>query len=138
MITIKYEGDSIDKLFSRVDTTVQRLNRHVNTIVKESSIPIKEEIERTIPVSEIMKHPNEGHAKNDVVVSNVRTSDNGYTKSVDVGFNKTEWRMWFLEFGTVKGIVGRHYVEKAMISQQHKVLEIQAKRLQEVLLSRGL
>lgn len=137
MITVKFEGDSIDTLFSKLDTTVQRVNRSVNKIVKESATPVQAEIERTIPKSEFMKHPEEGHAKDDVRVSNVRTSDNGYTKYVDVGFSKTEWRMWFLEFGTIH-IQGRHYVEKAMVSQKMKVLEIQAKRLKEVVISRGV
>lgn len=138
MFTIEYEGDTIDQLFSRLDTTIQRVNRSVNAIVKESAEPIREELNRTVPLGSPMKHPEEGHARDDVKISNVRTSDNGYTKSVDVGFSKTEWRMWFLEFGTSKGVPAMHYLEKAMISKKQKVLEIQAKRLKEVINARGL
>lgn len=137
MITMKFDGDSIDRLFSRLDTTIQRVNRSVNKVVKESAEPIKEELERTIPKNLTMKHPEEGHAKDDVRISNVRTSDTGYTKYVEVGFNKTEWRMWFLEFGTVH-IAPRHYVEKAMLSQRAKVLDIQVKKMKEIISSRGL
>ena len=141
-MSFTFEFAGIDELYSRLDTTVQRISRETNKIVKDSAEPIREEIKRTVPILQPEpKHPDEGHAVDDVQISRVRTK--GYIKTVDVGFKKTEWRMWFLEYGTHHPdgsirITPRHYVEKALISQKGQVLSIQAKRLKEVVDRRGL
>lgn len=133
----KIDVTGIDEMFSALDTTVQRVNRGVNKILKESAEPIKRRIEETVPVSNPKKHEDEGHAVNDVRITSVKSSQNGYVKTVEVGFRVTEWRMWFLEFGTVH-IQPRHYVERAMLQSRQKVLTIQKARLKALLKQRGV
>ncbi|MBF0780511.1 MULTISPECIES: HK97-gp10 family putative phage morphogenesis protein [unclassified Granulicatella] len=133
--TIDISG--IDEMFSVLDTTVNRINRSVNDILKESAEPIKKRIEETVPVSKPMKHSDEGHAVKDVHITNVKSSQHGYVKYVDVGFRVTEWRMWFLEFGTIH-IQPRHYVERAGLHSRQKVLSIQKRKLKALLKQRGV
>lgn len=134
-ITIEFEG--VDQLMAQIDLTVDRVNREVHKIVKDSAAPIKSHLQHNIPVGSPMKHADEGHARDDVRISKVKTVDT--RKSVDIGFKKTEWRMWFLEFGTYGGrrIKARHYVEKSLIENSKKVISIQSKRLKEVIEKRG-
>lgn len=136
-MNIHTDIEGLDELWTAVDFTVNRINREANKIIKESAEPVAEEIRRTVPRSSPTKHPEEGHASDDVRISNVRTTNGGLEKYADVGFKVTEWRMWFLEFGTVH-IAPRHYVEHAGLSQRNAVLSIQKQRLRELLSRRGV
>lgn len=134
---LEVEVSGIDELFTALDTTIQRVNRGVNKVLKESATPIKERLEETVPVLPSPKHPLEGHARDDIRVTNVKTTNGGLDKHVDVGFNKTEWRMWFLEFGTIN-IAPRFYVQKAMTFSRGEVFKRQKEGLMKLIHQRGL
>lgn len=136
-MVLNLEMTGIDEMFTALDTTVQRVNRGVNELLKKSAEPVREEMKKTIPISSEMKHPDEGHAVDDIRITNVKSSQGGFDKKVDVGFKVTEWRMWFLEFGTIY-IAPRHYVEKAGLAARKKVLAIQIKELRALLKQRGV
>lgn len=138
-VDVNVELLGVDELISKLDLTVQRVNRNVNRIIKESAKPVKKQLEKVVPTSNPMKHPDEGHARDDIIISDVMGRQND--KYADITFKQTSWRMKFLEYGTIKNgkqaIESRHYVEKASVEVRDKVLSIQRKELLKVIARRG-
>lgn len=98
MAGIDFEFKGFDEIISKLDNLDNRVNRGINDVLKDSAEPLKEGIEGNVNRSDI----NHLHAQNDVIISRIRTEgssrDNNY---VQVGYQTTSWRMWFVEFGTI-------------------------------------
>lgn len=98
MAGLDFEFKGFDEMISKLDNLDNRVNRGINDVLKDSAEPLKEGIEGNVNRSDI----NHLHAQNDVIISRIRTEgasrDNNY---VQVGYQTTSWRMWFVEFGTI-------------------------------------
>lgn len=128
------DGMSLDiqQMMTALDLTDKKMNTGVNKALKLSAEPLKDSITRGTPVSTNARHKyGEGHAKDDVVITNVK---GGATdeKHVDVGYKNTNWRMKFVEFGTVYQ-APQPNVQKSIRSTKNEVLKIQVSELRKVL-----
>ncbi|MBP1040368.1 HK97 gp10 family phage protein [Vagococcus sp. BWB3-3] len=128
---------NIDELMKNLDLTEQKMNRGVNKVLKESAKPLKQEIESRTNRSDAVHKFNDGHAADDVVITNVKggMSDE---KHLQVGYQKTAWRMFFVEFGTFsmgnsKGIAPQHIVQRSIVVKKADVRRIQVEGLRRVL-----
>lgn len=92
-----FELKGLDEMISKLDNLDDRVNRGINTVLKDSAEYLKDGIESNVKRSDI----DHLHARDDVVIGNIRSfggsRDNNY---VQVGYQTTAWRMWFVEFGT--------------------------------------
>lgn len=126
---------NIDLLISSLDVVDDSVNRGVNKVIRASAEPLKENIESNVNRSNLNHH----HAMDDVIIG--RAGGGREEKFVDVGYEYTAWRMWFVEFGTYskgspKGIKPQHNVQRAIGSSADQVRAIQVAGLRE-LINRG-
>lgn len=93
-----FELKGLDEMISKLDNLDDRVNRGINTVLKDSAEYLKDGIESNVNRSGV----DHLHARDDVVIGNIRSfggsRDNNY---VQVGYQTTAWRMWFVEFGTI-------------------------------------
>lgn len=119
----------IDEIITKLDNINDHVNRGINNVLRESAEPLKEGIEANVNLSDV----NHLHAKYDVVISRIRTQggsrDNNY---VQVGYDSTSWRMWFVEFGTIYQ-APQHNITNAIESTGNMVLQKQADGLRRLL-----
>lgn len=127
----------VDEILSNLDLLNDSMNRSVNRILRESAEPLKETIEGNVNRSDGSTHRRgEKHAQDDVVIGRMRMEDRDRDyKFVEVGYETTAWRMWFVEFGTIyqrpQGNIQRS------IGEAHgDVRRVQVEKLRE-LIARG-
>lgn len=131
-----FEMMGIDQLISQIDTTETRLRRSTNKALQESSEPLQEEIQKNTNVVT-------GRAQNDVIISRVRSDNNGLERYVDVGYSwNTGWYMYFVNFGTYdrfmneggsKGVRPQHIMERSTEATRGAVLNTQLVELRKIL-----
>lgn len=131
-----FEMMGIDQLISQIDTTETRLRRSTNKALQESSEPLQEEIQKNTNVVT-------GKAQNDVIISRVRSDNNGLERYVDVGYSwNTGWYMYFVNFGTYdrfmneggsKGVRPQHIMERSTEATRGAVLNTQLVELRKIL-----
>lgn len=135
------EVTGVDSLLSKLDTLDQTINRNTNDVLRSGAKIIQEEIKRTAPYDPThavgRRYPDEPHARTDVQVSNIRTSLGGLDKHVKVGFNKSHWRMYWHELGTIK-MQGKHFMERSVETKRNEVLKEYTNGLQNIINRSGL
>lgn len=93
-----FELDGLEEMMAKLDNMDDRVNRGINTVLKDSAEYLKEGIEINVNKSDV----DHLHAREDVIVTGVKSfgasRDNNF---VQVGYQTTSWRMWFVEFGTI-------------------------------------
>lgn len=113
------------EVVSNLDFLEKNVNRGINKALRKSAEPLKERIEQNTKRSENGVHKyNEGHAADNVVMTNVKGGQTD-EKYVEVGYNKkVAWRMYFVNFGTTYQ-KPQYIVEGSIKTEKSKVLEIQ-------------
>lgn len=126
---LDFEFKGFDEIISKLDNLDNRVNRGINDVLKDSAEPLKEGIEGNVNRSDI----NHLHAQNDVIISRIRTEgasrDNNY---VQVGYQTTSWRMWFVEFGTIYQ-APQHNITKAIADTSDLVRRKQIEGLRRLI-----
>ncbi len=128
----------MDQVLSQLDVLDDSVNRSTNRILRESAEPLKETIEQNVNRSDGSTHRRgEGHAQDDVVIGRVsmEARDRDY-KFVQVGYDRTNWRMWFVEFGTVYQRPQSN-IQRSIPQAQGAVLNIQVEKLRELIARAG-
>ena len=128
----------VDELIAKLQNISVTVDRNVNRIIRESSEPYMEALEKITPydISDNRRHPQ--HAKEHIVRTNVIRNADG-ERIVKVGYDSdVGWYMWFLEKGTyekgnTKGIAPRHYVEKTIENTKSEVAEVQIEGLRRLI-----
>lgn len=130
----EFEFDGFDELISQLDNLDDRVNRGINKVLQESAEPLKENIESNTARHHYSNDKyGHGHAQDDVVIGRIRSEggsrDNNY---VQVGYERTAWRMWFVEFGTVYQ-KPQHGVSKSIPQSADAVRKKQIQGLKELI-----
>lgn len=141
MATSSLEFTGIEEMITEIDSMIDAMNRKKNNVLKESAEPLQKEIERTTPVSEVVKHKNgETHAKDNVLIGNIRQGERGSRDNPYVlvgygsGLGGTAWRMYFVELGTIYQ-KPQYIVTNAIENMGDKVLSVQAEGLRELIMN---
>lgn len=125
--------EGVDELISKLDNMDDRVNRNINRIIKKSAEPVRNQGSANVNRSNV----DHLHAKDDVVISNIQregqTRDNNF---VQVGYNSTGWRMWFVEFGTIYQ-PAQHNLLNALTAMREQVIQIQAEELRRLINASG-
>ena len=124
---------NIDELVRNLDLTQTKMSRGVNKVLKESAEPLKDEIETNTNKSDGSSHRyGEGHAKDRVVITNVKggMSDEKY---VETGYDKSvSWRMYFVNFGTIYQ-KPQNIIQRSITVKKSEVFRLQQEGLKRAL-----
>lgn len=128
----------IDEVLSNLDLLDDSVNRSANRILRESAEPLKSQIESNVNRSDGSTHryPH-GHAQDDVIIGRMRMQDRDRDyKFVEVGYEHTAWRMWFVEFGTIYQ-PPQHNVQRSINEASDDVRRIKIEKLKELIARAG-
>lgn len=108
-MSLKKDGFEIhgyDELMLSIENIGRDADKEVNKALKGSAEIVKKELEKNTPKSLIM-HPKHPNARQNVVITNVKTNKDTGSKYITVGFSGKQpadvsWRIHFIEFGTIR------------------------------------
>lgn len=123
------EIDGLQELISKLDNLDDRINRGINTVLRDSAEYVQERIEINVNVSATENH----HARDDVMITRVRSGGEGRDNNyVQVGYASVGWRMYFVEFGT-RYQDGQNIIEESTVQSAADVRDAQIRGLSELL-----
>jgi len=102
-MSLKKDGFDIkgyEELMRNIEELGESANKEVNKALRSAAPVVQDRLEKNTPKGAYVQ---KSHAKNNVVISNVKTNRESGDKYISVGYPRgVSYRIHFIEFGTLR------------------------------------